>query len=94
MSRAVVTCSSSGSPEALRKVVAVMPSWCALRVMSRANFSSLPAMCSATAMATSLALLVISILMASMSAISSPSSRSSLEGAAATALAENLILVW
>ena len=94
MSRAVVTCSSSGRPEAFGRAVAGMPSWRAFCVMSLANFSSLPAMCSAIATAMSLALLVMSALMASISAISSPSSRSSLVGAAAAALAENLILVW
>ena len=93
MSRAVVTWASSGRPEALRKTVAVMPSWRAFRVISPAKRSSLPAMCSATAMATSLALLVIRILTASRRVISSPSARSSLEGAAVTAVAENLILL-
>ena len=82
MSRAVVTCSGSGRPEALRNCVAAMPSWRAFCVISWAKRASLPAMCSATATATSLADLVISALMASIRSISAPSSTSSLVGAA------------
>ncbi len=70
-----------------------MPSWRAFCVIIWAKRTSLPAMCSATATATSLHDLVISALMASMSVISVPSSTSSLEGWAATALAEKRILV-
>jgi hypothetical protein len=79
MSRAVVICSSSGRPEAFLKIVAGMPSWRLLR-HELGEPLSLPAMCSAIATATSLALLVMSALMASIS--DSPSARSSLVGAA------------
>ena len=54
--------------------------------------SSLPAMCSATATATSLALLVISALMASMSAISSPSLEIELGGGRRRGVGGNLDL--
>ena len=94
MSRAVVTCSGSGRPEALRNSVAVMPSSRALRVMSSANRSSLPAMCSATATATSLADLMISALMASIDRRSRrPPPPPAWTAAADAALAEKRILV-
>ena len=82
MSRAVVVCSGSGRPEAFLKVVLVMPMSCALRVIKRAKFCSVPAMCWASAMATSLADLVTSAFMASSTVISAPGLTSSLEGAA------------
>ena len=64
MSRAVVICSGSGRPEALRNVVFGMPISRALRVIRRAKFASVPPMCWARAMATSLADLVTRALMA------------------------------
>ena len=94
MSRAVVTWSSSGRPEAFWKTVCVMPSWRALAVIICANLVSLPAMWSAMATATSLADFVISTLMASIRAIFSPGSKSSLEGATAAAAGVISICVW
>jgi hypothetical protein len=55
MSRAVVTCSLFGRPDALRKVVFFMPSSRAFCVIRCAKFDSVPAMFSATATATSFA---------------------------------------
>ncbi len=54
MSRAVVTCSGFGQPEALRKTVLVMPSWRAFSVIMSAKAASLPAIPSATTMVASL----------------------------------------
>ena len=55
MSRAVVFCSRSGRPEALRNTVSFMPSRRACRVIVSAKASSLPPSASATTLATSLA---------------------------------------
>ncbi len=80
MSRAVVTCSQSGRPEALRKVVRVMPIWRARWVMTRAKLPSEPARCSATAAATSLAERVTRARIALSALIAPPGGTPSLDG--------------
>ena len=60
MSRAVVRCLLCGRPDALRKVVADMPSARALRVIRLPNSRSVPDSASPTTVATSLADFVIS----------------------------------
>ena len=93
MSRAVVTWPESGRPDALRNVVPRMPSARAFCVMSSAKWASDPPTASARAIAMSFADLVINALIASMTAICSPGSRSSLVGCAEAASWLTLILV-
>ncbi len=81
MSRAVEICASSGSPLGLAKFVRVMPSERALRVMARANASSVPPSVSATTDATSLADFTASPNIASRTRIVSPGRSPSFEGA-------------
>ncbi len=60
----MVTLGGVGRPEALRKVVRVMPMARAISVMRRAKAASEPAMFSATTAATSLADFTVSARMA------------------------------
>ena len=80
MSRAVVIISGSGRPEALRKVVRVIPSERARCVIARAKLSSSPARASATAAAMSLAERVMSERMALSVERLPPAGMPSLEG--------------
>ncbi len=90
MSRAVVSCSSLGRPEALRKVVFFMPRLRAVWVITRPKFSSVPARFSAMTAAASLADLVTRALMASSTLMVEPGFRPSLVGAWAAAWAVTL----
>jgi hypothetical protein len=80
MSRAVLRWRASGSPDALRKTVEVMPSWRALAVIIAAKRSSVPPRNSATAVATSLADLVAKARIAVSTGRDCPALRPSLEG--------------
>ena len=80
MSRAVVTCSSLGRPEALRNTVDIMPMAWAFLVIIRAKLPSVPARFSATVTATSLAESVTRALMASLVRMVDPGFRLSLVG--------------
>ena len=92
MSRAVVTWSRSGRPEALRKVVRVMPSARAFRVIIWAKRSSLPPpRCSPSAAAASLADLVTRARIASSTVSVMPAARPSREGGMEAASAETRI---
>ena len=81
MSRAVVTCSSLGRPEALRNSVDIMPSSCAFLVITLAKFCSVPARFSAMVTAASLAERVTRALTASAARMVAPGFRLSLVGA-------------
>ena len=89
MSRAVETILRSCQPEALAKVVFLMPSSRAFSVILRAKRRSLPpARPSATAAATSLADLVISARIESSTEMLSPRRSPSSDGRIASAWAE------
>ena len=87
-SRAVVTCSGFGRPDALRKTVFLMPSACALRVIRRAKVTSSPAMASATAAAMSLADFVMRAPMAFSTVIVDPGRSPTFVGGMEAACAE------
>ena len=72
ISRAVDICRRLGRPEALRKVVRLMPRSWARCVIIRANLNSLPPIVSATVVATSLADFVTRARIASRTVIRSP----------------------
>ena len=84
-------CSPSGSPEALRNTVRVMPSLRAVRVIAIANRSSLPPSASASTVAASLAERVTRPMMASSTGIVSPARRPSLVGGMPAARLETLM---
>ncbi|CAH0310451.1 hypothetical protein ROS9278_04910 [Roseomonas sp. CECT 9278] len=96
MSRAVVVLSGSGRPEALRKVVRVMPMARARMVISWPKRSSLPARCSPTAAATSFALFVTSARIACSTDSVAPTGRPSFDGGrdAASSLMRIGVLSW
>ena len=81
MSRAVVTWPGFGRPDALRKVVFVMPMLRAVRVMRWAKALSVPPRFSAIAVATSLADLTTMARIAVSTVMLSPALTPSFEGA-------------
>ncbi len=86
MSRAVVTCSRLGRPEALRNTVCDMPSWRALLVIICAKEASSPPSASASTTAASLAERVTSAIVASRTLTVPPGGRPILVGGALSAL--------
>ncbi len=94
MSRAVVFCDRLGRPEALRNVVARMPSWRALTVIAAANFPSLPLNPSAITTAASFADLMAMALIRSITRMVSPAFSPSLEGACLEACLETVKRVF
>ena len=86
MSRAVVTCSPLGRPEALRNTVELMPSWRALAVICCAKLSSSPPSASASTIAASLADRVTSPITASRTMTLPPGTMPILVGGALSAL--------
>ena len=85
MSWAVVVCSGSGSPVALRKLLPVMPRRFAVAVMRPAKLVSSPPTRSASTTAASLAERVMVARMAFSTLIFSPLERPSSEGGMAAA---------
>ena len=90
MSRAEVICSSAGSPLGLTKFNSVMPSRCAVLVMSSAKFSIEPSTPSASSTAMSLADFTIIIFSALSTVTWVPTAKPILVGDCASAVCETL----